>query len=111
MQQLAQRERNDLDQFNVKMILEDYMKEDLHELLTRNGFYLPYNSKCSWLSKKIMIAMFLGDTWCPKYRQVQPKPCPRPPTRKILVEELNKEINRQHGSKKMMPFTDSRMPD
>ena len=64
--------------------LDDYLLEDLYELLVRNSFYLP-SKTCHWLTKKVMISMVLGNTYCPQYDDIRPLTCPRPPVRLELI--------------------------
>ena len=49
--------------------------------------------------------------FCPKYRDLKPRPCPRPPTKEALIEELNKEIALKVDPNKVLPYTKQRMPD
>ena len=42
-----------------------------------------------------MMAIWKGELYCPKYRELKPRPCPQPPVRAVLVDELNKEILRK----------------
>ena len=79
---------------SVCLVLDDYALEDLYEILTRNGLALPPKGM-HWLTKKVMLSMFRGEVYCPKYSDLKPRPCPKPPTRNVLVEELNKEIEQK----------------
>ena len=65
---------------DVCIILDDYAIEDLHEILNRIGLYLPARGG-HWLTKKLMLAMWKGEIYCPKYVDITPRPCPRPPSR------------------------------
>ena len=47
-------------------VLDDYPIEDVYEILSRNNLALPSRGG-HWATKKIMIAMFRGDTFCPTY--------------------------------------------
>ena len=60
----------------LSTILDDYNLEDVHEILTRTGLYLPAKSG-HWLTKKVMLAMFRGETYCPSWNELKPQPCPR----------------------------------
>ena len=64
----------------IVLVLEDYAIEDLHEILLRHGIYLPARGG-HWLTKKLMLAMWKGEIYCPKYADLKPMPCPRPPSR------------------------------
>ena len=71
--------------------LEDYTLNILHEMMTKNGFYLPTLS-CHWLTKKVMLSIVQGNIYCPMFKDIRPLPCPRPPYRIHLISEINKEI-------------------
>lgn len=91
--------------------LDDYTLEDLYEILIRNGLALPQRGS-HWLTKKLMLAMFKEEVYCPKYKELQPRPCPKPPTRSVLIEEVNKEIMRKFQQRsKCLVTTGQRMPD
>ena len=95
----------------ICLILDDYALEDLYEILLRNGLALPMKGQ-HWLTKKLMLAMFRGEVYCPKFADLKPRPCPKPPTRVVLVEELNKEIELKFKEKsKRIQTTSARMPD
>ena len=56
--------------------------------------------------------MYRGEVYCPKYTDLKPRPCPKPPTRAILVEEVNKEIHKQFLDRsRCLTTTSQRMPD
>ena len=91
IQKAARGEDSEDTQKAICLILDDYALEDLYEILLRNGLALPMKGQ-HWLTKKLMLAMFRGEIYCPKFTDLKPRPCPKPPTRTVLVEELNKEI-------------------
>ena len=96
---------------NACQALEGYTLEDVHEILIRYGLALPQRGS-HWLTKKMMMAMYRGDVYCPKFAELKPRPCPKPPTRAVLVEELNKEIQKRYLSKtRCIVTTAARMPD
>ena len=90
--------------------LDDYNLEDLHDMMVRNGYYLPTKS-CHWMTKKVMLSMIMGQTYCPKYKDIKVKTCPKRPYRIILVTEINKEIESQISSEKELVYTSTRLPD
>ena len=93
------------------LVLDDYNLEDVHEILTRSGLYLPAKSG-HWLTKKVMLAMFRGETFCPSWSDLKPRPCPRPPTRAELVDEVNREIIRKTRDRSLCyKTTTNRMPE
>ena len=59
----------------------------------------------------LALSMALGLTYCPKYSELKPQPCPRPPLRSALIVEINKEIARQYGPAKCLTSTPQRMPE
>ena len=95
----------------ISLLLEDYAIEDVHEILIRNGLYLPSRGG-HWVTKKVMIAMYKGEIHCPYFGDLKPRPCPKPPSRQLLVEEVNKEIMRKYRDKtKCLKTNGSRMPE
>lgn len=59
-----------------------------------------------------MISMWKGEVYCPRYSELRPQPCPRPPTRAALVEEVNNVIRKRWGnSNRTLVVTPQRMPD
>ena len=46
--------------------LDDYPIAELHEILSRSGYYLPPITS-HWLTKKVMISIATNKTYCPKY--------------------------------------------
>ena len=98
-------------QLAVCAILEDFPIEVLHEVLVRNGWHLPGKGG-HWLTKKVMLAMYRYEIYCPSYLDLKPRPCPRPPQRAVLVEEINKEIVRKFASQaKCLVTSPNRMPE
>ena len=69
--------------------LSEYVM-DLHDLYTladRKGYYLPAE-KSSAVCEVMILQILQGLYWCPKYDQIRMKPCPRPPTKDVLVAKL-----------------------
>ena len=50
-------------------ILDDYQIEDVYEILSRNDLALPSRGG-HWATKKMMLAMFKSETFCPTYGQL-----------------------------------------
>ena len=95
----------------IGLILDDYVIEDLHEILIRDGLYLPARGG-HWLTKKLMLAMWRGEIYCPQYVDLKLRPCPRPPPRYQIVAEVNKEIASKFKSQtKYLVTTQTRMPE
>ena len=44
---------------NLLKDLDDYQLEDMHEVITRNGLFLP-SAKGHWLTKKILLKVVQG---------------------------------------------------
>ena len=56
--------------------------------------------------------MYRGEIHCPYYGELKIRPCPKPPSRQVLVEEVNKEIMRKYRDKtKCLRTTQHRMPE
>jgi len=49
-----------------------------------------------------MFKILVGDTYCPMYKELKMKPCPRPPTRQVLLTKINKAIALKLGESKML---------
>ena len=59
-----------------------------------------------------MLAMYKAEIHCPMFGDLKPRPCPKPPSRQVLVEEVNKEILRRYRDKsKCLKTTAHRMPE
>ena len=56
--------------------------------------------------------MFRYETYCLSYLDLKPRPCPRPPQRAVVVEEINKEIVRKYGDRaRCLATSHNRMPE
>ena len=53
-------------------------KNDLYELVLRNGYYLPKLS-CGMCTEEYILNVLHAKYWCPKYEDIRVKPCSRPP--------------------------------
>jgi hypothetical protein len=62
-------------------------KSDLYEAVERNGWYLP-KRKSNACTEEFLKKVLMGKTWCPKYEDIRIRPCPRPPSKKILYEKF-----------------------
>ena len=74
--------------------LDYYGLEDMHEILLRNGLYLP-SAKGHWLTKKILLKVVAGSVWMPKFSELKVRACPRPPKKLDLMIALNQEIKKK----------------
>lgn len=90
--------------------LDDYLKDDCWDMLLRNDYRLP-SKNCHWLTKQVMIKIVKEEMYCPKYSDLIPRPCPRPPTKDLLIVEVNKEISMKYGASRTIIYTKTRMPD
>ena len=61
--------------------------DDYHEALIRNGYYMPRLSS-SLCTNTYMVKVRDGEIWCPRYREVRLLPCPRPPSKEVLMMKL-----------------------
>ena len=55
---------------NLYCELDDFSREDLWEVMARKGWHLP-PKKCQWVTKKLMQAVALGHTWCPRFETMR----------------------------------------
>ena len=61
-------------------------KTALIEKMRRNDFYLPSGPFCSLT---YMFGVLNKQFYCPTYTNVRLRPCPTPPPKKELLEEVN----------------------
>ena len=47
-----------------------------------------------------MVAMWKQEMYCPKYSELRPLPCPRPPTKPVLIKQVNTAIAAKFGDDK-----------
>ena len=62
-------------------------KSDLYEACLRNDWYLP-KYKSSMVTEAYLKNVMIGKTLCPRYNELKPKPCPRPPYKQILIDKF-----------------------
>ena len=62
----------------------------LKEVLTRNGFYLP-KSDC-FCTLEYLAAVSQAQVFTLNYEEIKRRPCPRPPTRAILMTEIERVL-------------------
>jgi hypothetical protein len=69
--------------------LERYINnnDELYEGTVRNGYYLP-SSKSSLATEDYILVVVSKTTWCPLYTDIRLLPCPRPPTKEVLIQKL-----------------------
>ena len=61
---------------------------DLYELGLRNGFYLPEESS-SAVNELMLLHVLNEKYWCPLYDTIKLKPCPKAPSKEVLIDKLN----------------------
>ena len=82
-----------------------------YQIVVLNGLYLPAQS-CNWFTKKVMLAMVAGEVFCPRFDEVLIRGCPKPPLKIHVFDQVNQEIKKQFGPKKMLVATNpGRLPD
>jgi len=59
----------------------------LHELMTRNGYFLP-RLESRFCTQKMLLRIRDGEVWCPKQEQIVLRQCTRPPSVQVLVQKL-----------------------
>ena len=60
---------------------------DLYVLAVRNGYYLPAE-KSSVVNEVMLFQILQGVYWCLNDEVIRMKPCPRPPTKDVLIAKL-----------------------
>lgn len=70
-------------------------KRELYEATVRNGFYLP-SFKCSLITEDYLLAVANGKIWCPLYKDIRLLPCPRPPSRNVLLGKLSDVLQKMN---------------
>jgi len=81
----------------------------LHELMTRNGYYLP-TLHSRFCSQKTLLKIRAGEIWCPKQSQVVTRLCTRPPLVPVLVEKLHGYLA-PHGLESGISLKKENFPD
>lgn len=71
----------------VKQIVKT--KSPLYNAMIRNGFYLP-KKKATIVNEAYLQKVKSGEFYCPKFTDVIARPCPDPPSREILLDEVVK---------------------
>ena len=64
-------------------------KEHLYKAMTRNRWFLP-KFKSSIITQEYMKGVRAKKIWCPTYDDLKPLPCPDPPSKEILLDEVVK---------------------
>ena len=96
-------------QKNQKQRLNVKTKAQLYECMQRNGFFMPSISS-TLVTVKYMISVKEGEVWCPRYEYVKLRPCPRPPLKSLMIEELHKELE-EFKEKRNTGIWDKHEPD
>jgi hypothetical protein len=76
-----------------KMTVDEFSRliqnrRDLYEAVIRNGYYLP-RFKTTVITEDYMRNVITGKAFCPKYDEIKMLPCPRPPTKQILLDKFH----------------------
>jgi hypothetical protein len=64
-------------------------RDHLYKAMLRNGWYLP-SLKSSIITQDYMNDVREGKFWCPKYKDLKTLPCPDPPGKEFLLDEVVK---------------------
>ena len=68
-------------------------KKALYEALLRNGYFMPpYSNRI--ITIQYMEKVKSGEVYVPKYDIVRLRPCPNPPVKKRVFDEILKEMTR-----------------
>lgn len=60
----------------------------MYEALIRHGLYLP-SIKSGICTEKYLMDISMNQFWCPTFSDIRLCPCPRTPTKKMLIEILS----------------------
>ena len=60
----------------------------LYEAVLRNEYYLP-KIKSTMITEAYLYNVMNGKTFCPKFQDIKLKPCPRLPSKEVLLNKLN----------------------
>ena len=76
----------------VSMSVNEFSKlvqnrRDLYEALLRSGCYLP-KFKTTMITEECMRNVIAGKAFCPKYKDIKMLPCPRPPSKDVLLKKF-----------------------
>lgn len=66
-------------------------KADLYEAAVRNGYFLPQKN-AQIITEEFLTEVLRGSCWCPKYSEIRLLPCPRPPSKDILLKKFAKMV-------------------
>lgn len=65
--------------------------------MLRNHWYLP-DRKSSIIAQKYMNSVRTTELWCPKFNEIHPLPCPDPPKKAYLLDELKLTVGDRWSS-------------
>ena len=80
----------------AKVTVDEFSKiiqnrRDLYEAVLRNEWYLP-RFKISMITELYLRNVLTGKTYCPKFSDVKLRPCPRPPSKEVLLKKFLKIV-------------------
>jgi hypothetical protein len=80
----------------AKVTVDEFSKiiqnrRDLYEAVLRNEWYLP-RFKTSMITELYLRNVLTGKTFCPKFSDVKLRPCPRPPSKEVLLKKFLKIV-------------------
>lgn len=83
-----------------KLTVDEFSKHvqnrrDLYEAVLRNEWYLP-SFKSSMCTESYLRNVLTGKIFCPKFSDIVMRPCPRPPSKEILLKKVM-AISDGHG--------------
>ena len=70
-------------------------RKDLYEAVVRNGFYLP-RLKSTMITEEFMKNVITGKAFCPRFDEIRMLPCPRPPTKDVLMKKFHRICSTQN---------------
>ena len=64
-------------------------RTSLYEIMVRNGWFLP-SKNCACVTVEYMLAVRERRIFCPKFKDINIKPCPTPPKMEELLEYIRR---------------------
>ena len=97
-----------------QVTVEDFVtnirdKKTMYEAMQRHGhgYFLPDMSS-SMCTEEYLQDVAIGKLWCPRYDDIRLRPCPRPPSKKMLIPILVELLAKY---KKQLDITAKHQPD
>jgi hypothetical protein len=78
----------------IKVTVDDFSKyiaknRDYYDARVANGYYMP-KYKTTMITEEYMRDILIGKTFCPHYKDVKLRPCPKPPPVELLLRKFHR---------------------